>query len=248
MTAYNLRSAHSPLTGRKVLEVIVTSVEEAIEAAEGGADRLEIVRSLDEGGLTPSLALVQEIMSAVRLPVRVMLRDRNSMSLALPEMGEPDGVELDRLACAAGHFARSRVDGLVLGFVRDGAVDAPALHRILSASPGVSVTFHRAFEHLHSPLQALRTLSSFGQIDRILVRVREDGAGVSLQQIKMWQRLAAPHIRFIAGIGLDRTLLGAIREDSTVAEVHVGRGARDPETNGGAVSRAKVAALKSALL
>ena len=58
-----------------LLEVIACSVEDAIQAEEGGADRLEIVSDLDVGGLTPPLELVREIRSEVNLPLRVMLRE-----------------------------------------------------------------------------------------------------------------------------------------------------------------------------
>ena len=59
---------------RIVLEVIVESVADAREAARGGADRLEVVRALELGGLTPPLTLVREIAEAVSLPLRVMVR------------------------------------------------------------------------------------------------------------------------------------------------------------------------------
>ena len=57
-----------------LLEVIVSSVEDALEAEQGGAGRLEVVRSLEVGGLTPSLELVRQICQRVKIPLRVMLR------------------------------------------------------------------------------------------------------------------------------------------------------------------------------
>ena len=235
-----------PCIGHKVLEIIVTSVEEAIEAEQGGADRLEVVRSLEQGGLTPEFDLVRKITAAVRLPVRVMIRGQNSMSLL--RGGKSDRSEVNRLAAAADRVAQLQIDGLVLGFIREGRVDEPVMGQILSAVPGFPATFHRAFEHLQSPSAALVTLKGFSQIDRVLVRVREDGSGISLAQVRAWQCLAAPHIRFIAGIGLDRALLGSVRDEAGLGEVHAGRAAREPETTSGAVSRLKVAQLKSALL
>lgn len=58
-----------------LLEVIACSVGDAVEAEKGGASRLEIVRDLGRGGLTPPLELVAEIKRAVNVPLRVMLRD-----------------------------------------------------------------------------------------------------------------------------------------------------------------------------
>ena len=48
-----------------VLEVIACSVEDAIEARRGGADRLEVISHFEVGGLTPPLELVREICQAV---------------------------------------------------------------------------------------------------------------------------------------------------------------------------------------
>jgi copper homeostasis protein len=58
-----------------LLEIIVCSVADAIEAARGGADRLEVARDMDRQGLTPSIEMVREIMRSVRLPLRVMVRE-----------------------------------------------------------------------------------------------------------------------------------------------------------------------------
>jgi copper homeostasis protein CutC len=63
-----------------VLEVIVTSLDDAIEAERGGATRLEVVRDLDRGGLTPSLGLVHDIVAAVRIPIRVMVRESDLLT------------------------------------------------------------------------------------------------------------------------------------------------------------------------
>ncbi|HEX7332112.1 MAG TPA: copper homeostasis protein CutC [Pyrinomonadaceae bacterium] len=44
-----------------ILEVIICSVTDAIEAQKGGASRLEVVRDLERGGLTPTIQLVRAI-------------------------------------------------------------------------------------------------------------------------------------------------------------------------------------------
>jgi len=64
----------------RFLEVIVTSIEDAVEAEAGGADRLELVRALEVGGLTPELDLIRTVLQTVKIPVRVMLRETPSMS------------------------------------------------------------------------------------------------------------------------------------------------------------------------
>ncbi len=59
-----------------LLECCVDSVESAMAAAEGGADRLELCAALIIGGISPSLALFKQVKECCALPVRVLLRPR----------------------------------------------------------------------------------------------------------------------------------------------------------------------------
>ena len=223
----------------KLLEVIVTSAAEAMLAAAGGADRLELVRDLDAGGLTPSWDAAREVSESVSIPVRVMLRENASMSVANSE-------ELRALQSMAAKFQQLAIDGLVMGWVGDtGELDIAALEAILRAAPIGRVTFHRAFEHLTDPFAGLRGLKSFGQIDRILTC----GGGGSWEErkrrLREWSKAAAPEIGVIVGGGLSEVEIAELLADAEFPEVHVGRAARSPQENDGVLDAAKIASLKS---
>ena len=51
---------------RVVLEVIATTVADAMAAARGGADRLELITATGEGGLTPSIGMIEAVVAAMR--------------------------------------------------------------------------------------------------------------------------------------------------------------------------------------
>ena len=57
-----------------LLEIIATCVDDAITAEQNGADRLELITAITEGGLTPGIGLVEEVVKAVQIPVHVMVR------------------------------------------------------------------------------------------------------------------------------------------------------------------------------
>ena len=59
-----------------VLEVCVDSVESAVNAEAGGADRIELCADLVVGGITPSLALYDRIREKINIPIHVLLRPR----------------------------------------------------------------------------------------------------------------------------------------------------------------------------
>ena len=59
-----------------ILEVCVDSVESAVNAELGGADRIELCGDLIVGGTTPSLALYERIREKINIPIHVLLRPR----------------------------------------------------------------------------------------------------------------------------------------------------------------------------
>ena len=214
---------------RPILEVIVTSLADALAAEAGGAHRLELVSRLDLGGLTPSVGLVHEITERVRLPVRVMLRET-------PGFIVTDRAERARLCALAGEMARLPVDGLVCGFLAAGGVDEELLAAVLAAAPDLKVTFHRAFEELPDPLAAMAQLKRHSQIDRLLTSGGTGQAEARAGRLAALQRAAAPEIRLLAGGGVDKALIEQLRRAGVVGEIHVGRLVRSPARADGWVS------------
>src|SRR5436305_8579288 len=108
-----------------LLEVIVSSLDDARAAAAGGADRFELCSALALGGLTPSLGTLVAIKSEVPVPVMFMVRPREG-GMAYTD-GEVAVMERDlELALDAG------ADGIVFGFLTAGGeVDLPRSRRFV---------------------------------------------------------------------------------------------------------------------
>ncbi|HEY7183015.1 MAG TPA: copper homeostasis protein CutC [Blastocatellia bacterium] len=236
--------------GKPILEVIVCAVEDAVAAECGGANRLEIISHYEAGGLTPSLDLVREITSTVKIPARVMLRESEPFIVA-------DEGEIERLCDAARAFARLSLarlplarlplDGLVLGFLKEAPggkrIDHDLLSRILACAPNLKATFHRAFEELPDPIGAIGELKRHPQIDCILStspRSRGETWAASLNSFVEWERAARPEIRMLLGGGIDEKTIEVFCKSSSIRAFHLGRTVREQKRIDGSVLAERV--------
>jgi copper homeostasis protein len=204
---------------RTLLEVIVQTVEDAGAAAAGGADRLEVVRAIRDGGLTPSLDLVRAIRSETSLPLRVMVRENAGYEM------EPG--ELETLRRTALELQMVGVDGIVLGYARHGVPSLDDVARVLEAVPQIRVTFHRAFDTLADPLGAIDAISAVPQIDRILTGGGAGAPADRCERLRGYAVRAGGRARIVAGGGLDEPCFALLARTRYVDEVHVGRLARE---------------------
>jgi copper homeostasis protein len=148
--------------------------------------------------------------------------------------------ELVRLCRSAAAFAEVGVDGLVLGFARNGQLLLNELREVLHSAPETPATFHRAFDSLDDPLRAIDALSQIPQIDRILTDGLPAHKGPAhtdrrpglydpesrCVRLREYSERAASRLTIIAGGGVDEEMLREIASTRCVREVHVGRAAR----------------------
>ncbi|MFN0112833.1 MAG: copper homeostasis protein CutC [Blastocatellia bacterium] len=219
-----------------MLEIIACSVEDAVAAELGGADRLEVISHYEVGGLTPPLEMVKEIAARVRLPLRVMLRESEPFEVH-------DELEIEKLCQAARTFAGLGVDGFVLGFLKNGEINHKLLARVLACAPNIKATFHRAFEELADPLAGIAELKRHTQIDRILTSGGSDAWPTKVVAFAIWQRAALPQIEILVGGGTDAEVIRQLKP-AGIREFHVGKAAREGERIDGAVQAERVAEIK----
>jgi len=222
-----------------ILEVIATSATDALEAERGGANRLELVRDLHVGGLTPELNLIREVLDSVSIPVRVMLRERNDFLAG-------DAREVQQLCSLAGEFSSLPVEGLVLGFVKEGKLDLECISKLQACAPNLKTTVHHAFEEVE-PLTAIQEIKELKQVDRILTYGGLGDWETKIDRLLGYQKAGFPEIKLLVGGGLDVETIAMIAAKTSLREFHVGRAARHPPTVAGSVRREKVSALIEAM-
>ncbi|XP_073451662.1 copper homeostasis protein cutC homolog isoform X2 [Aquarana catesbeiana] len=196
-----------------LMEVCVDSVESAVNAERGGAGRIELCASLLEGGITPTIGLLQIVKQYVQIPVFVMIRPRGGDFLYSDREVEVMKADI-RLAKIHG------ADGLVFGaLTEDGRIDTELCMDLLAVSRPLPVTFHRAFDMVYDPLLAMETLISLG-FERVLTSGCDSSALEGLPLIKRLVEQAKGRIIVMPGGGITERNLHRILEGTGVEEFH----------------------------
>jgi copper homeostasis protein len=195
------------------LEVCVDSVESAVAAAKGGAERVELCSALSEGGITPSSGLIGAVRQAVGIQVFVIVRPRGG-DFVYSE-AELQVMRRDISAAKA-----QGVDGVVLGVLRkDLTVDRQRTRELVELGRPMHITFHRAFDLCKDPAGALEDVIACG-VDRLLTAGGPADAMKGLHTIANLQHQGGDRIRIMAGGGVRIGNVRSIALRTGVREVH----------------------------
>lgn len=225
-----------------ILEIIATSLEDAIVAEQAGADRIELCAALSEDGLTPSLGLIEAVVKGVKIPVNVIVRPHNKGF----HYSEDD---LAVMLTDVRHIKRAGAAGIVIGaLTKDNKVDAEATSLLLKEAEGLDVTFHRAFDFVDDQFAALETIAGFPQINQILTSGGQAPAPESTEQLKkLVKHCENESIQILAGNGVTPESLASLLEETGLEEVHLGSGVRVNRSYKHPVDAEVVAAVKKQL-
>jgi copper homeostasis protein len=179
-----------------LLQVTTLHAADAEAAEAGGADRVELVGSMVDGGMSPEPAAVSSVVRSTDLPVRAMLR--------LSEGYGTTGGELVRLMGLAESYLAAGAEGVVLGFLTtDLEIDTDVAGRLAVTVEPAPWTFHRAVDSSLDLDHSWRQLLGLPGLDAVVTAGAALGVERGLDELT---RLAAsdPRIaeRMVAGGGL----------------------------------------------
>lgn len=199
---------------RRIVEVCANSAASCVEAARGGAARVELCAALPEGGTTPSIGeVVVARRAAPGLKLHVIVR---------PRAGDFCYSELE-LAAMEEDIARLKavgIDGVVFGCLRpDGSLDRTANARLLGVAEGLSVTFHRAFDVCADPRAALEELIEQG-FDRVLTSGAAPTAIEGAELLAQLVAQAAGRIVVMPGCGVNEDNAAELARRTGAVEFH----------------------------
>lgn len=196
-----------------ILEICAGSVESAIAARDGGAQRIELCAALEIGGITPSAGIIAEARKVEGLALNVIIRPRGGDFLY--NSYEAESMIYDIQLCK-----KLGVDGVVIGaLTADGEIDTSLCRRLIDAADGMSVTFHRAFDMCRDPRQALEELIALG-CDRVLTSGQATTAEAGIPLLKELVEQAAGRISIMPGCGVNSGNAARILQETGATEIH----------------------------
>jgi copper homeostasis protein len=205
------------MPNRLVLEICVESVDHALAAERGGADRIELCTDLSSGGITSSAALMQATRRQVQIPIHVLIRPRAGdfcYSDSEFEMMRHDIDEARQLG----------MDGVVLGILQKNArVDVERTKALVKFAHPLPVTFHRAFDSSYNLETSLEEVIQTGAI-RILTSAGQPRATDGLQTLKRLVQAASDRILIMPCGGINSDNVADIVKTTLAQEVHSSAG------------------------
>ena len=201
-----------------MLEIICMNVEDAKTVQECGADRIELVSALTEGGLTPSYAMIENVVKAVDIPVNVMIRPHANSFVYSKE-------DLDVMVKDIEIAKELGVNGVVLCVLdNENNINEEHLNLLLEKCDGLDVTFHKAIEETNL-IKSMNILNKYKKITTVLTAGGKDKIENNIDKIND-MKLYSGNIDILLGGGLNFDNIREIQKLTNNTSYHFGTAVR----------------------
>ncbi|HRO48110.1 copper homeostasis protein CutC [Agriterribacter sp.] len=196
-----------------LLEVIAFTIESVLLAQQSGAHRIELCDNPAEGGTTPGYGMIKTARERSSLLLYPIIRPRGGDFLYSSE--EFEIMKRDVLLCK-----ELGCDGVVIGLLQsDGSIDKKRTAILAETAYPLGVTFHRAFDRVANPFEALEDVIACG-CERILTSGLKPAAPEGAETIAHLVRQANERIIIMPGSGVRSDNIAALAKQTLATEFH----------------------------
>ena len=179
-----------------ILEICANSFQSGLNAQHAGAHRIELCSELGVGGVTPSFGLLKKVIETLSIPVNVLIRPRSGDFCFSAD--EFDIIKHDIQLCKDLGFA-----GIVSGVLNtDNTIDLIRVKELVELTKPLTFTFHRAFDCVPNPFDALSLLIGLG-VDRVLTSGQKTSAEAGIDLLVQLNEQANQKIIILPGNGIN---------------------------------------------
>lgn len=215
-----------------MLEIICMSVEDAKAVEECGADRIELVSALTEGGLTPSYAMIENVVKSVDIPVNVMIRPHANSFVYSKD-------DLDVMIKDIEIAKRLGVNGVVLGVLdNENNINEDHLKLLLEKCDGLDVIFHKAIEETNL-VESMNILNKYKKITTVLTAGGKGEIDNNIDTINDIKSNSG-NIDILLGGGLNFDNIKRIKKSTNNSSYHFGTAVRVENSPFGKIDKDKL--------
>lgn len=206
-----------------LLEICANSYQSAKNACDAGAHRIELCQELSVVGITPSYGLLKQVIENLEIPVFVLIRPRSGNFAYNDSEFEvmKQNIQICKdLGC----------QGIVSGVLNeDKTIDIERIRELVELSKPLEFTFHRAFDEVKKPKEALEQLINLG-VERVLTSGQERSAEQGLELLKVLNKISNNRIIILAGSGISSENAAQFKE-AGLKEIHASASSQHEENN-----------------
>ncbi|EDP72477.1 Copper homeostasis protein CutC [Flavobacteriales bacterium ALC-1] len=206
-----------------LLEICANSYQSAKNAKGAGAHRIELCQELSVGGITPSFGLLKQVVENLQIPIFILIRPRGGNFVY-------SDVEFEIIKSDIQICKDLGCQGIVSGVLNeDKTIDIERTRELVELSKPLEFTFHRAFDEVKKPKEALEQLINLG-VERVLTSGQERSAEQGLELLKVLNKISNNRIIILAGSGISSENAAQFKE-AGLKEIHASASSQHEENN-----------------
>jgi len=227
------------------LEIIVDTVQDAIEAEKGGATQLTILSHYPSTGVTPSFGMVAQIRKKVTLPLFVLIRPHTRSSIPCEEDIETCISDIEAIKTLG-------IQDFLIEFIdQENKPNQHAIETIKQRCSPIQLHSHFALEYSRNYTSNIEDLIKLGFVSiRTCGRTSinswfDNDASRYIENICSIRDLAGDRISILLTGGIALSNVTNLTARTHIFDLQIGRGVRSPNNSHSPVNSAIIAEIRS---